>query len=252
MASPLSRITRHVWVQHLQRNSRLLFSKYLLFTNTGIAVGLSACGDLLQQYYERLCRRQVTWNSKRTRNVAISGLALGPACHYWYLFLDRVFPGRRPAMIARKIFLDQVIISPVCVTVFVLTVGAFEGMYGKRLLQELKEKGPPLLKAEWLVWPPVQLVNFCFLPTRFRVLYDNTVSLGFDCYYSYVMYRKDKALAESGDLAMVESSGSDWEQALPHTGLRRVPSPLYFTPTCNQLTQSSRTTPHLDSFSEWE
>ena len=40
--------------------------------------------------------------------------------------------------------------------------------------------------AEWFIWPPAQFVNFYFLPTRFRVIYDNAISLGYDMYTSHV------------------------------------------------------------------
>ena len=65
-------------------------------------------------------------------------------------------------------------------------------------------KGTTLFTAEALIWPPAQYVNFLFLPTRFRVLYDNTVSLGFDCYYSYVKHKKDtiKELCEKEEYVM--------------------------------------------------
>ena len=46
--------------------------------------------------------------------------------------------------------------------------------------------GQQLYIAEWLLWPPAQFINFYFLPTRYRVLYDNTVSLVYDVYTSHV------------------------------------------------------------------
>jgi len=46
--------------------------------------------------------------------------------------------------------------------------------------------GTQLYIAEWFIWPPAQFVNFYFLPTRLRVIYDNTISLGYDMYTSHV------------------------------------------------------------------
>ena len=46
--------------------------------------------------------------------------------------------------------------------------------------------------VEWVVWPPAQFFNFYILPTRFRVLYDNVISLGYDMYTSHVKYRDSK------------------------------------------------------------
>ena len=53
----------------------------------------------------------------------------------------------------------------------------------------MSQTGSRLYAAEWLVWPPAQLVNFRFLPTRFRVVFDNVVSLGFDVYTSRVKHQ---------------------------------------------------------------
>ena len=53
-------------------------------------------------------------------------------------------------------------------------------------MDEFKEKCIQLYIAEWVVWTPAQLINFYFLPTRYRVLYDNTISLFYDSYTSYL------------------------------------------------------------------
>ena len=50
--------------------------------------------------------------------------------------------------------------------------------------------GTQLYLAEWFIWPPAQFVNFYFLPTRFRVVYDNVISLGYDMYTSNVKNSK--------------------------------------------------------------
>ena len=51
-----------------------------------------------------------------------------------------------------------------------------------------KYLGTQLYLAEWFIWPPPQFVNFYFLPTRFRVIYDNVISLGYDMYTSHVKH----------------------------------------------------------------
>jgi hypothetical protein len=60
----------------------------------------------------------------------------------------------------------------------------------EEVLEEIKSKAWRLYAAEWVVWPPAQIINFYLLPTRFRVLYDNTISLGYDVYTSYVKHDK--------------------------------------------------------------
>lgn len=57
-------------------------------------------------------------------------------------------------------------------------------------MREIKSKAWRLYAAECVIWPPAQVINFCWLPTRFRVLYDNVISLGYDVYTSYVKHDK--------------------------------------------------------------
>ena len=145
----------------------------------------------MQQNYEMFCKRQSSWDPVRTRHIYCTGLAIGPCRHFWYQFLDRILPGRTLRIVGKKVLLDQVVFSPVNIGLFLVILGWLEGEQVKTVVKELQEKGGQLLKAEWIIWPPAQLVNFFFLPTKYRVLYDNTVSLGFDYYYSYVKFRKD-------------------------------------------------------------
>ena len=189
MASAASRLLKAAWVQGLQKRVQTLFSrKYLLLTNTTITIGLSCTGDLLQQNYEMFRKRQSAWNPTRSRNVCISGSVIGPTCHFWYQLLDRVLPGKTIKIVCKKVFLDQIIFSPINISMFLIVMGIVESASIKSIWKDLREKGLQLLKAEWIVWPPAQLVNFTFISPRYRVLYDNTVSLGFDYYYSYVKF----------------------------------------------------------------
>lgn len=54
-------------------------------------------------------------------------------------------------------------------------------------IEEIRHKFLRLYKAEWIVWPTAQVINFWILPNKYRVLYDNTISLGYDVYTSYVI-----------------------------------------------------------------
>ena len=193
MAGLALKISQSAFGRFLRPKLQTMFSrKYLLITNTGITLTLGCTGDVMQQRYEILCKRQTHWDPRRTRRILVTNLFVGPTCHYWYLLLDAVLPGRTAMTVMKKILVDQVIFSPVNISMFLVIMGWQEGMKTKEIVEDLKDKGKDLLVAEWIIWPPAQMINFFLLPTRFRVLYDNTISLGFDYYYSYVKYRKDK------------------------------------------------------------
>ena len=51
-------------------------------------------------------------------------------------------------------------------------------MEGSDPKEKLKSTYLEALKKNWMVWPPVQAVNFKFVPLEHRVLVVNVVSLG--------------------------------------------------------------------------
>ncbi|KAK3085604.1 hypothetical protein FSP39_006014 [Pinctada imbricata] len=184
--------TAIISVKKIAQKGRILFSsKYLLYTNVGISIASSALGDVIVQSGEKVSDQSKQWDKIRTAQLAVTGAAIGPFCHYWYIFLDWYLPGKTGRILVKKLLLDQFVCSPVVIGSFLGMTCYMEGKTVKDMKTEMKEKGATLYITEWLVWPPAQVINFCFLPTRFRVLYDSSISLGFDCYYSKVKYGKN-------------------------------------------------------------
>lgn len=178
-------------IQRVRNVKDVMFNKYLLFTNMGISFGLSATGDILQQHYMLVKGEKNHWDKKRTYHMSICGLSVGFVCHHWYLYLDKKLPGRALKIVLSKILIDQLIFSPVYISVFFLTSGLLEAAPLDRIGRELIRKGRQLYVAEWVVWTPAQFINFTFLPSKYRVLYDNTISLGCDIYTSYVKHESE-------------------------------------------------------------
>lgn len=164
--------------------------KYLLVTNCCISVSLSSVGDILEQKYELYKKDIEEYSSKRTAHMALSGLTVGVICHYWYKFIDARIPGRSFSIVLRKVFWDQVICSPIVIGTFFMTLGVLESSSKEQILREMKDKAMRLYLAEWTVWPPAQIFNFYCLPHKYRILYDNTISLGYDVYTSKVKHAK--------------------------------------------------------------
>ena len=82
-----------------------------------------------------------------------------------------------------RVACDQLAFAPVMIGVFLSSMATMEGGSPKH---KLETTWWPALKANWMVWPFVQMVNFTFLPLQHRVLFANVVSIGWNSYLSWV------------------------------------------------------------------
>ncbi|XP_045766753.1 mpv17-like protein 2 [Maniola jurtina] len=164
--------------------------KYLFYTNVTISLTLSSVGDIMEQTYEVYTEEIEKYDPKRTMHMAFSGIGVGILCHHWYKILDRFIIGKSIEMVTKKLLLDQLIFSPIMIITFFGSLAIFEKEPLTNFKEEVGGKFITLYRAEWMVWPPAQIINFYFLPTRYRVLYDNTISLGYDVYTSQVKHNK--------------------------------------------------------------
>lgn len=164
--------------------------KYLFYTNVTISISLSSLGDAMEQSYEIYTEDLDKFDGKRTAHMAFSGATVGVLCHNWYKVLDRVIIGKTVEMVTKKLVLDQLIFSPIMILTVFGSLALLEKNPLENFKEEVEDKFVQLYRAEWVVWPPAQVINFYFLPTRFRVLYDNTISLGYDVYTSQVKHSK--------------------------------------------------------------
>jgi len=189
---PLRRIVRFIACNRLVLNVRKgtnhMLKHHFLLTNMAIASTISCVGDCIQQKYEKHRHPERIYNYRRTFNMGLTGMLVSIICHFWYIKLDKIFPGRGFKIAMQKMLLDQTACSPVTITVFLATLTILEGSSFEDFLDDMRNKAWRLYIAEWIVWPPFQLFNFIFLPLRFRVLYDNAVSMICDIYSSYVKY----------------------------------------------------------------
>eukprot|EP00127_Corallochytrium_limacisporum_P006720 Clim_evm9s234 gene=Clim_evmTU9s234 len=163
-----------------------------IVANVGSCITLGIAGDVLQQQNEP--HRQ-GWDAARTGRIGSLGIVTGPMNHFWYRWLDRAVPKERVFKnIAKKIFLDQTVMAPALLTLFFGTTAMLEGNSLEEAVANIKKKFLPTYIIDCAAWPPVQMINFYFVPGHFRVVYVATATVFWNMFLSYMQNTHGKSL----------------------------------------------------------
>ncbi|KAK7874548.1 hypothetical protein R5R35_013122 [Gryllus longicercus] len=140
-----------------------------------------------KQIFPKLKKR---YDWKRVHRMFWVGIIQGPPQHIFFKCLDKYYPGHDYISIMKKILLDQVIQSPLCIALFFVSNGILEGQEFSVTVSELKKKFIVVYCIDWLLWPPAQVLNFYYVPPQYRVLYVNLTTLMYNVFLSFTKHRE--------------------------------------------------------------
>ncbi|CAG8960317.1 hypothetical protein HYFRA_00012391 [Hymenoscyphus fraxineus] len=115
------------------------------------------------------------------------GFLMAPVQFKWFQFLSRAFPITKtsslgPAM--KMVAFDQLIFAPVGIATFFTAMTVAEGGGRRAVSSKLREMYLPTLKANFMVWPLVQIINFRIMPIQFQLPFVSTVGIAWTAYLS--------------------------------------------------------------------
>ncbi|KND92023.1 Protein sym1 [Tolypocladium ophioglossoides CBS 100239] len=121
-----------------------------------------------------------------TRFVAY-GFCIAPLQFRWFKFLSSAFPVTKtsalgPAM--KRVVFDQLVYAPFSIGLFFVTMTVAEGGGRRAVTNKLRDMYVPTLKANYVVWPAVQIVNFRLMPVMFQLPFVSTIGIAWTAYLS--------------------------------------------------------------------
>lgn len=107
------------------------------------------------------------------------GFLMAPLQHKWYSFLSRTFPFTKTSVTVptlKRVAFDQLIFAPIGLAIFFTFMTIAEGGGKRAIMKKFQDVYIPALKANYMVWPAVQILNFRVMPLQFQI-----VSSDFSC-----------------------------------------------------------------------
>jgi len=109
---------------------------------------------------------------ERTVRFMAYPFIMGPLQHKWFGFLSNTFPlGANAGLAAlKRVAFDQLLFAPVGLAAFFTFMTVAEGGGQRAIAKKFQDVYIPALKANFLVWPLVQVINFRLMPIQFQIV----------------------------------------------------------------------------------
>jgi protein Mpv17 len=101
------------------------------------------------------------------------GFCMAPVQFRWFKLLEKTFPITKtaafvPAM--KRVAFDQLIFAPFGVAAFFTAMTIAEGGGKRAVAHKMRDMYVPTLKANYMLWPAVQVINFRLMPVQFQLV----------------------------------------------------------------------------------
>mmetsp|Transcript_15629 Transcript_15629/g.23275 ORF Transcript_15629/g.23275 Transcript_15629/m.23275 type:complete len:188 (+) Transcript_15629:105-668(+) len=163
--------------------NRALASNPLLVKAATSFTGFTV-GDILAQ---KFINKDADYDFVRTLRLGSFGALIhGPTGHWFYGMLDKKMPGTAAATVATKVAIDQTIWNPIFGCMFFTYLGLTEGKSPAQIADKIKADLQTAVVGSWTVWIPAHTINFRFIPTSQRLLYINSIQIGYNVFLSFL------------------------------------------------------------------
>lgn len=101
------------------------------------------------------------------------GFIMSPVQFQWFAFLTRAFPITKQSAtmpVFQRVCFDQLIFAPIGLACFFTFMTVTEGGGRRAVARKFQDVYLPALKANFIIWPAVQILNFRVIPLQFQIV----------------------------------------------------------------------------------
>ncbi|KAG3110160.1 hypothetical protein PI124_g11313 [Phytophthora idaei] len=156
-------------------------------------------------------RALVSASTARTVRMMIWGSVLfAPIAHTWVNFIERTVGSQGKVVVCKKMLLDAVVFAPSINTLFFTSTQMMKGRSFGHGVEFAVDRLPQTLKANYMIWPLANIVNYSYVPLQYRILFINCANLVWTTVLSTISSRPAAAtLKEKGEAKTVMPSGEE-------------------------------------------
>ncbi|XP_022197909.1 mpv17-like protein isoform X2 [Nilaparvata lugens] len=154
------------------------FTRYPVISNAVVYGTMCVGAEFTQQTFKRNYSEKSNpppYDVASLGRYAVVGTCINSnLLYFWFTHVENLSPGTSLRSIFHKTILTQVILSPIFVTSFYISMSIMEGK--QDIFEECKQKFIPTFKSSCGFWLPAQTINFLLVPPAARVVYVGTCS----------------------------------------------------------------------------
>lgn len=101
------------------------------------------------------------------------GFIMAPVQHKWFSLLNKTFPITKESALSpalKRVAFDQFLFAPFGLACFFTFMTVAEGGGKRAVTRKFQDVYIPALKANFIVWPAVQMINFRLMPIQFQIV----------------------------------------------------------------------------------
>ena len=93
--------------------------------------------------------------------------------------------------------MDQLIFAPIGLSVFFTFMTVAEGGGKRDISRKFQDVYLPTLRANYILWPAVQILNFRVMPLQFQIPFVSTIGIAWTAYLSLTNSSEDEVLQQA-------------------------------------------------------